>query len=68
MSESLADALLSEQKRVRELIPIYQPIGPAGGFAIAMMNRALEDAERAVMDGDVVQMIASLEDLRGYKA
>jgi len=65
---TLADALPQEAARVRELITIYRSIGPAGMFAIAMMEASLRRADAAMVSGDVVQMIAALKDLEGYTA
>lgn len=65
--ETLADALPKEQQRVRDLIPIYKSAGPAGSFALAMINHSLKTAEIAAASGDVVAMLRSLEDLREYK-
>lgn len=67
MTDTLADALPREQKRVRELITIYPQTGPVGIFAITMMQLSLEYAEKAASSGDTVAMIRALEDLRGYK-
>jgi len=66
--ETLADALPKEQERVRELIPIYESVGPAGAFALAMIKCSLLNAERAAACGDVVAMARALEDLRSYDA
>lgn len=43
---SLAEALPNEQKRVRELLPLYDEI-PTGVFAATMMRQALTRAEQA---------------------
>ena len=64
---NLAEALPVQQKRVRELIEIYQEIGPVGGFAIAMMKRSLSNAESAAASGDVVAMLRAFQDLQGFK-
>lgn len=63
---SLAEELPKEQARVRALMQLYKEIGPSGAFAIAMMERSLADADEAAARGDVVAMMQSLEDLRGY--
>ena len=63
--ETLAEALPREQQRVRELLPLYDAI-PTGIFAATMMRQSLAAAERAAAAGDVVAMMAALEDLRGY--
>lgn len=66
--ETLGDALPAKMREIRETyIPAYQSIGPAGGFAIAMMNQALTRAEKAMAEGDTVEMIAAYEELNGFK-
>ena len=64
---SLGDALPNEIERVQNLIPIYESIGPAGGFAIAMMKRDLMAASEAMIGGDLVGMLRAYESLKGYK-
>ena len=66
---SLAEALPKEQARVRELIVLYRSLPDgAGNIAVAMMENSLRMADSAVMSGDVIAMIQSYEDLKGYKA
>lgn len=68
MSDSLGTALPAEMARVRdELMPMYESIGPAGGFALAMMRAELDLATRALAEGDVVQMMKSYEALKSFK-
>ena len=64
--ETLADALPKEQRRVRELLPIYDEI-PAGKFAAMLMRQSLFNAELAASSGDVVAMLAAYEDLKSYQ-
>lgn len=66
-NETLAEALLNEQQRVSELLPLYDNI-PEGIFAATLMRAALAKSNRAVMSGDIVGMVAALEDLKGYGA
>jgi len=55
-------------QEIRETyIPAYQSIGPAGGFAIAMMNQALTRAEKAMIEGDIAAMICAYKDLCEFK-
>lgn len=63
--ETLADALPKEMARVREVLGRYREIGPAGMFGAAMIEQDLRNADRAVMSGDVIAMLRSLETLRG---
>lgn len=63
--ETLADALPKEMARVREVLGHYREIGPAGRFGAAMIEQDLRNADRAVMSGDVIAMLRSLETLRG---
>lgn len=60
---NLAEALPAEQKRVRELVAIYDTI-PTGGFGAAMLRQALTRAEQAAASGDVVAMLRSYEELK----
>ena len=65
--ETLADALPKEMARVREVLGHYREIGPAGAIGAAFIELDLRAADKAVMSGDVVAMIKSLETLRGIK-
>ena len=65
MTDTLADALPREMKRVRELIPLYAQF-PTGAFAIAMMNEALSRAEKSMAEDDVLRMIAAYVELKGF--
>ena len=60
---NLADALPDEQRRVRELLDVYNTI-PTGAFAAAMLRDALGRAERAAAAGDVVAMARSYAELK----
>ena len=64
MSESLADALPKEQARVREVLGHYNKIGPVGAFGAAMIEQSLANADKAVMSGDLSEMISAYEDLK----
>jgi len=61
----LAEALPTEQERVRNLLPMYDAI-PTGKFVTHMMRQALAQAEKAAAAGDVVAMLHSYEDLKGF--
>lgn len=65
--ETLADAPPKEMARVREVLGHYREIGPAGAIGAAFIELDLRAADKAVMSGDVVAMIQSLETLRGIK-
>jgi len=66
--DTLADALPREMARVRDLIPIYESIGPTSIFAVTLMKKALDRAAVASAAGDVVEMIRALEELRAFDA
>ena len=66
-TETVGEALPREQARCRELLTEYVAIGPAGAFGTFMIKAALKRADQAVMSGDVVAMLRSLADLRGFK-
>ena len=62
--ETLADALPKEMARVREVLGHYREIGPDGAIGAAFIKQDLRAADQAVMGGDVVAMLRSLETLR----
>lgn len=67
-SRTLAEALPEEMARVRDkVMPAYQSIGPAGGFALAMMRQDLDRAAKAMAEGDTVGMLRAYEALREYE-
>jgi hypothetical protein len=63
--ETLGDALPREMTRVREIIPLYDGV-PMGFLAATMMRQSLDRAQKALAEGDVVEMIRCYEDLKGY--
>lgn len=69
MSDTLGDALPREQERVREVLACYEDAArecPQGNcnFAIAMIKASLANADRAVINGDLVEMIKAYNDLK----
>lgn len=67
MTMTLGEALPAEMKRVRDkVMPAYLAIGTPGTFALIMMRRDLDEAARALAEGDVAAMIVVYESLKGY--
>lgn len=65
---SVGEEIQKEIKRVRDVvIPAYQEIGPPGQLAIMIMKTSLDNAVRALAEGDVIQIIRHYEDLKAYK-
>jgi hypothetical protein len=65
--DTLGEALPREMARVRDkVMPAYIEIGPPGRFALAMMRADLDEAARALAEGDVIAMIRVYESLKGY--
>lgn len=63
--DTLGDALPREMARVRdEVMPAYAEIGPPGQFALAMMRASLDQAAKAMAEGDVVAMLRAYNDLK----
>jgi hypothetical protein len=66
--DTLAAALPREMARVRdEVLPAYLEIGPPGRFAAAMIRADLDDAAKAMAEGDVVEMLRCYQSLREKK-
>jgi hypothetical protein len=66
-TDTLGDALPREMTRVRDkVLPAYLSI-PEGVYAAAMIRISLDVAQMALAEGDVVAMLRSYEDLKGYE-
>lgn len=64
--ETLGTALPKEMARVRdEVMPAYVEIGPPGALALMLMRRGLDEAAKAMAEGDVVAMLRAYEYLKG---
>jgi len=66
--ETLGEALPREMARVRDrVMPAYIGLkGDAGRVALVMMRGSLDQAAKAMAEGDIASMIAAYEDLRSY--
>jgi len=65
--KTVADELMKEITRVRDrVLPAYNYVGGPAAIAAQMMRGSLDRATRALAEGDAIQCIKSLEDLRGY--
>lgn len=64
---NLVEGLSREIERCTALRKQYEEIGPAGGFAKAMITAAIEEAHKAIGSGDIVTMMSALENLRDFK-
>jgi len=67
-TETLGEALPREMARVRDIVlASYLSIGVCGWPAAVLMRASLDRATKALAEGDVVAMIAALQDLKGYE-
>ena len=62
---TLADALPAEMARVRVVLGHYKELGNVGAIGAAFIEQDLREADHAVMSGDIVAMLRSLEILKG---
>ena len=62
--KTLAEGLPEEQARVRDVLVMYKSIGTAGLFGATMIERSLQNADKAVMAGDIIEMLAAYNDLK----
>lgn len=65
--QTLAYALPREIARCQDLLIAYDKIGPAGAFGAMMIRRDIAAAHKAMMEGDVVEMLRAYEALKGCK-
>jgi hypothetical protein len=64
---SLGEELPKELARVRKILGHYKEIGSAGIFGATMIEQALQRTDKAVISGDVVEMIRCYKELQGFK-
>jgi energy-converting hydrogenase Eha subunit B len=63
---SVGEEILVELKRNRELLDIYKELPDnAGFFGAAMIKQDIEEAERALAEGDVVKILQAYQKLKG---
>lgn len=65
MADTLAAALPREMVRVTQIAHEYRQI-EMGFIAAALMEAAVERAQKAIEAGDVVAMLRAYADLQGY--
>ncbi len=61
---SLGEEFPKEQARVRGLLGQYKEIGAPGMLGAAMIERTLQDADKAASSGDVIEMLRAWEALK----
>ena len=62
--KSVGSEMPVQQQRCRELLKVYRDLGPAGGFGAMMIEQALQRADRAIIGGDIVEILRSYEELK----
>lgn len=67
VAPSLGEAFPKEQARCRELLVAYKSIGPAGAVGAAMIEDALKRADNAAISYDVVAILHSYTELKGFQ-
>lgn len=64
---SVGEQLPIEMARVRDkLLPIYDEI-PTGIFAATQMRWWLDEAAKALAEGDIVRILVAYEQLKGFE-
>ena len=62
---SVGDEYPKEQARCRELLETYRRLGPVGQFGATMIVAVIEQAERAAISGDPVEVIRAFKAMQG---
>lgn len=63
-ASSVGEDFPNEQARARELLAEYNKIGPAGAFGAAVIEQALQRADKAAISGDVRAVLQSYQELK----
>jgi hypothetical protein len=64
MSSSVGEDFPIQQARVRRCLENGLEIGPAGMFYVAVCRKALADADRAAISGDLVEILRAYQELK----
>ena len=68
-TKNLIEGLLDEMNRAREMITEYQSLPKnAGAFTCMMIQKDISRAEKAIVSGDTIQMIACYKVLKEYES
>jgi len=66
--KNLIEGLLEEMDRVREMITEYKSLPKnAGLFAATMMEADIKKAEKAISEGETIQMMVLYNALKQYE-
>lgn len=60
---NLIEGLQKELQRNREILKIYEEI-PQGAFGATMIKMAIDKAEKAMAEGDAVEMLKCYKELQ----
>ena len=63
--KTIGDDYPKQQARLRELIQVYESLGPVGQFGKAMIELDLREADEAMASGDIVRIVAAYEAMKG---
>jgi hypothetical protein len=67
MGENLMSATIAEMNRVRKLITEYERLPDnAGFFGASIMKVTIKNAEKAISDGDVVELLVAYKQLQEH--
>lgn len=64
---SVGEQYPQEQARLRELLAAYRALGPTGGFAWAMVDQTLREADAAMASGDIVRIVRAFAAMQECK-
>lgn len=62
---NLIEGIQQECNRIRGIRKSYEDIGDPGKFGLLMIDTSIKMAEKAIADGDTIEMIKCLEQLKG---
>lgn len=64
---SLGEEYPKEQQRCREILAVYEKLGPVGQFGAIHIKKTLRKADEAAVSGDVVAMLQMFEEMKAIK-
>lgn len=63
-AQSVGEDFPNQLARARTILGQYKDIGPAGQFGAMMIEQTIQEADRAIASGDIVEILRSYEALK----
>jgi len=63
---NVIEGLQAQMNRCRDLLKVYEELGPVGSFGATFIRDSIEEGEASIASGDVLRMLAAHERLKDH--